>query len=128
MDQFASVQCHDRLDLPVICRDLVELYSQLKADLCVLEGTVCLYGDGIPILLNDCGWLGHASHLSGGKAHTSWMVVAGFQDMDPLNFSIGRWYLLLFIGEYRKLSGARSLVQQFLFNYYQVGISVCSRA
>lgn len=48
------------------------------------------------------------------------MVVAGFQDMDPLNFSIGRWYLLLFIGEYRKLSGARSLVQQFLFNHYQV--------
>lgn len=58
------------LDLPVICRDLVELYSQLKADLCVLEGTMCLYGDGIPILLNDCGRLGHASHLSGGKAHT----------------------------------------------------------
>lgn len=58
------------LDLPVICCHLVEFYSQLKADLCVLEGTVCLYGDGVPVLLDDCGRLGHASHLPGGKAHT----------------------------------------------------------
>lgn len=58
------------LDLPVICRCLIELHPQLEADLRVLEGAVCFYGDSIPIYFDDGGRLGHAGHLPGSKTHT----------------------------------------------------------
>lgn len=58
------------LDLPVICRCLIKLHSQLEADLRILEGALRFYGDGIPIDFNDCGGLGHVGHLPGSKAHT----------------------------------------------------------
>lgn len=58
------------LDLPVICRGLIELDSQLEADLCVLEGALCFYDDCVPIHFDDCGRLGHIGHLPGSKTNT----------------------------------------------------------
>lgn len=56
VDKFASIQHHDGLDFPVICCCLIE-FTQLEADLPVLQGALCFYGDCVLFTGHDCGRL-----------------------------------------------------------------------
>lgn len=59
------------MDLTFLSSAVVSLNSlQLEADLPVLEGALCFYGDCVPIHFDDCGRLGNIGHLLGSKTHT----------------------------------------------------------